>query len=129
MVCNHHGVCVCVRVVLAAPLHVACMRHPKHSSTRLSPDSPDAARLLITIGHANVNAVNANGDNALSFAIAAGLNNIVEYLLSIPGVFLGSTRPGKPTPAKLATDVGNRDAAVMLLNTQVRDRYCTAVFA
>ncbi len=49
------------------------------------------ARLLVTMGHADVNAVNDNGDTPLTFTITAGLSNIVDYLLvSVPGIYLGA---------------------------------------
>ena len=43
------------------------------------------------MGHADVNAVNDNGDTPLTFTITAGLSNIVNYLLvSVPGIYLGA---------------------------------------
>ena len=95
------------------------MKHPLTQVPGYS-DNIDTARLLLTMGHADVNAVNDNGDTPLTFAITAGLNSIVDYLLSVPGVYLGAAQPDKPTPATLARQIGNRHAAVSLMNAHVR---------
>lgn len=102
---------------LAEAIHVAAMRHPKANKDDI--DCPDAARMLIQLGNANVNAVNDNGDSALSFAIASGLDDVMRFLLTQPDIALGSTRPGVQTPAELAQKLGRIDAASLILHTQV----------
>lgn len=93
------------------------MRHPKAESHLV--DSSEVARLLIDQGGADVNAINDNGDTAVSFAISCGLDTVLAYLLTLPGIRLGEPKPGALPPAALAQKLNKLDAATLILSTQV----------